>query len=179
MKKTISMRRILLWTGIILLVIGIDRLTKYLAVQYLKPVDTVPLIQDALHLTYCTNKGAAFGMLADHRAVFMIVSCVAILGMIVLLGAFHRAHPLFGTSLAMIIGGGIGNMIDRVVLGEVIDFIDFRLIHFAVFNGADSFVTVGCVLLGVYLLFVDRKAKSPIFTDEKKNPRHPMTSDES
>ena len=61
--------------------------------------------------------------------------------------------PVFGVGLALIVSGGIGNMIDRLVLGYVVDFIDFALIDFAVFNGADSFVTVGCCMLFAYMVY--------------------------
>ncbi len=145
-----------LYAAIILLTVVIDQITKYLAVTYLKPIDTKPLWEGVLHLTYVTNKGAAFGILADRRWIFLVVSTVAI----ILLGCYlfkeRNGHPLFCTAIALIVGGGIGNMIDRTALGYVIDFIDFRLINFAVFNGADSFVCVGCALVFIYILFFDR-----------------------
>ena len=160
-------RRGVLWILITVGVILIDQLTKYLAVEFLKPVDTVPIIRNVLHLTYTTNKGAAFGMLKDHRWVFLVVSTVAI----VLLGWYlwekRDAHPLLCTSLAFIVGGGIGNMIDRTVLGYVVDFIDFRLINFAIFNGADSFVCVGCgmVFLWLFLFGEEDEKKKKTETD--------------
>ena len=172
-KQPIEAGKLLRCLGVTVLVVLIDQLTKFLAVRYLAPVDTVPLIRDVLHLTYCTNPGAAFGMLADHRAIFLIISVIAILGMGFLMCLFHRAHPLFTVSLAMIVGGGIGNMIDRIFVGEVVDFIDFRLINFAIFNGADSFVTVGCVLLAVYLLFIDGRTETPIFRPDAPKTKEP------
>lgn len=134
-----------------------DQLTKYLAVVFLQGEPSFPLIQDVLHFTFVKNTGAAFGILKDHRWVFMAVSTVAILGVLVYLVAFHQDSKWLQVSLAMIAGGGIGNMIDRAWLGFVIDFIDFTLIDFAVFNVADSFVTVGAGILFVFLLMELRR----------------------
>lgn len=141
-----------IWFILMALIVFVDQLTKYLTVFYLKPVDTIPLIQDVLHLTYVENRGAAFGMLSENRWVFMTVSIVAILLLVVYLIWKKPKDKWVCLSLSFIIGGGIGNMIDRVALGYVVDMIDFRLIHFAVFNVADSFVCVGAGILMVWLI---------------------------
>ena len=141
-----------IWFILMALIVFVDQLTKYLTVFYLKPVDTVPLIQNVLHLTYVENRGAAFGMLSENRWVFMTVSIVAILLLAVYLIWKKPKDKWVCLSLSFIIGGGIGNMIDRVALGYVVDMIDFRLIHFAVFNVADSFVCVGAGILMVWLI---------------------------
>lgn len=151
MKLSQNNRRSLLYTAVIAAVILLDQITKQLAVEHLKPIDTLPLIPDALHLTYVTNYGAAFGMLADHRWVFLAVSTVAIVLMAAYLYYKRDEHPLLGVALSFIIGGGVGNMIDRTLLGYVVDFVDFRLINFAVFNVADIFVCVGCGLMFLWL----------------------------
>jgi signal peptidase II len=93
------------------------------------------------------NRGAAFGLMKDSRWLFMTVSTIAILIFVAYLYLGHAENNLYAVSLAMVISGGIGNMIDRMALGYVVDFIDFRLINFAVFNGADSFVCIGAGLL--------------------------------
>lgn len=136
-----------IYTAVILGGIGIDQLSKLLAVKFLEPVVTVPLWSGVLHLTYVENKGAAFGMLADHRWVFMTISSVAIVAIALYLYSGRSTGKLFNTALMLIVSGGIGNMIDRIALGYVVDFIDFALIDFAVFNIADSFVCVGAGLL--------------------------------
>lgn len=150
----------LVWIITALSVIIIDQFTKWLTVAFLKPIGYLPLWQDVLHLTYVENTGAAFGLLKNHRWVFMIVSTIAIIAMIVFM-VLNRSHSvLFNLSIGMIIGGGIGNMIDRIVNGFVVDFIDFTLINFAVFNGADSFVCIGAVLLFIYILFIEGKSNN-------------------
>lgn len=130
----------------------LDQLTKWLAVVYLQGEPSFPLWRDVLHFTFVKNEGAAFGILSNQRWIFMTVSTIAILGLLVYLFRFRPKSRYVQISLAMIVGGGIGNMIDRFALGFVIDFIDFTLIDFAVFNVADSFVTVGAFLLMGYLI---------------------------
>lgn len=133
-------------------VVVIDQVTKHLAVSGLSGIETYPLIDGVLHLTYVENTGAAFGMMKDSRWVFMVVSAAAIILLPIVIAVYRKRYPFACVCMAMILGGGIGNMIDRVMLGYVVDFIDFRLIHFAVFNGADSFVTVGEIMLVVYMI---------------------------
>lgn len=135
----------------VILTVGIDQITKYFAVKELKPIDTYPIINGVLHLTYVENTGAAFGMMKDSRWIFMTVSTVAIVAIAVVIFKYGRESVFSSFCLSMILGGGIGNMIDRIALGYVVDFVDFRLINFAVFNGADSFVCVGAFLMIIYL----------------------------
>lgn len=96
-------------------------------------------------------------MLADHRWVFMILSTVGIAAMLVFL-CFQKKDIMWNRiALCFIIGGGIGNMIDRIRLGYVVDFIDCRFIDFYVFNIADSFVCVGCVMYLIGIIYVEYK----------------------
>ncbi len=143
-----------IFSAIILVGIALDQLAKWLAVKYLEPITTFPIIKQVLHFTYVENRGAAFGMLAEHRWVFIAISSVTILALLGALYAGYLPNMLYKVSVSMIISGGIGNMIDRLMLGYVVDFIDFRLINFAVFNGADSFVCVGAGLL-IFALIKD------------------------
>ena len=146
----------LIWLAVIIVTVFLDQLTKYLTVLHLKPIDTLPIIEDVFHLTYVENTGAAFGMMKDARWVFMITSTAAIIGILGYM--IHRyyvkkekLHWAEALSLSLIVGGGIGNMIDRTMLGYVVDMIDCRFINFAVFNVADSFVCIGAGLMILYL----------------------------
>ncbi len=155
LKKLFIPKRIseyFLYIALILGIILLDQFTKFLAVVYLEPIDTLPIIEGVIHLTYLENRGAAFGMLSDAPWVFNTFSVIAIIAILLYLFLGHADSKLYSIPLAMIAGGGIGNMIDRTALGYVVDFIDFRLINFAVFNGADSFVCVGAGLLIIALL---------------------------
>ena len=145
----------ILLIAIILGIIGLDQLTKWLTVINLEEYQTVPLWKDVFHFTFYKNDGAAFGILdgPNQRWIFMVFSALAIVGLLVYLFAFRPKSRYVQITLAMIVGGGIGNMIDRTLLGYVIDFIDVRLINFAIFNVADSFVTVGAFMLMGYLIW--------------------------
>ena len=132
--------------------VALDQLTKWIAVLHLQPVDSIPLWEGVLHLTYVENPGAAWGMLANHRWVFMLFSTIAIIGLGIYLFGFSKEPTWVKVSLALVVGGGIGNMIDRVILGYVVDFIYFAVINFPVFNVADSCVTVGAGMLMFYFV---------------------------
>ena len=140
------------YSAIIAVGIILDQLTKWLAVKFLMPIDTQPIIKGVIHLTYVENRGAAFGMLDDKRILFMIPSTVMIIAMLIYLYFGYAENRMYAASVAAIASGGIGNMIDRTMLGYVVDFIDFRLINFAVFNVADSFVCVGAGFLVLALV---------------------------
>ena len=147
------MKTILILVGIIVSGIGIDQLTKLLVANNMSLYQSIPVIPSVFDITYIHNKGAAFGMLANHRWVFMVVSSVAIIGMGVYLFRFCKEGMLFKVGLALVISGGIGNMIDRIAYGYVIDMIEATFIEtlfdwsFAIFNVADSFVCVGAGLV--------------------------------
>ena len=172
-KKTLSVK----WLCPLVFVLGLvlDQLTKWLVVKYMALYQSIPVIKDVIHITYIRNKGAAFGMLAEHRWVFLILSGVTIVAVGIYLFFTKNNSPLYLVSLSMILSGGVGNMIDRIALGEVIDFIDFTLIDFAIFNGADSFVCVGAALffLSVVLDEVkvekEKRAKISAPTEEKND----------
>ncbi len=159
----IKVKKLYLPTFIIVLAIYLDQLTKWLAVTYLKNVVSLPIIKDVLHLTYLENTGAAFGSFKDHRWVFLIASSVALIAFLFFLFFKTPKHILGRISLALLLGGGVGNMIDRIMLGYVVDFVDFRLINFAIFNFADACVTVGTVLLFIYVIWFMEKTE----TEEK------------
>jgi len=149
--------------GVIILAgILIDQLTKLLAVTFLLPEKSVTVIKYIVNLTYVENRGMAFGLLPDQRWIFITVSTVMIcaLGAYLFLGLSE--NKLYGFSISMIVSGGIGNMIDRIALGFVVDFIDFSPIGFPfVFNGADSFVCVGAgMLLLALVLDIIKEAKA-------------------
>lgn len=152
---------------VVLGVVSLDQISKYLVRLNLDIGQRVDFIPHILGLTRSENTGASFGMLKDARWVFMLTSVVAIIAIIALL-VWHYRQPtakrrnaLFVTATAFVLGGGIGNMIDRLFIvganGEkvVTDMFEVLFFDFAIFNVADSFITVGTVLLVVYLLFFE------------------------
>ena len=168
-----------LYLLVIVLCVWLDQLTKWLAVTFLRGASSFVLIPGALQLTYVENRGAAFGILQDKRWVFLVVSSVAIVALFVFfLRKRDSLHPLARWGIVLVIAGGLGNMIDRVLMGYVVDFVDFVLIHFAVFNAADSFVTVGAALLFAWVLFVDLPASRGAGKGKKTPPSPAETEDE-
>ena len=142
---------------IIISVVITDQITKCLALTLLAPIRSFPIIKGVFELHLVRNRGAAWGMLADNRWIFMTVSVISIVIMLSYLIFSKCRHPAFITSLSLIIGGGIGNMIDRLFYenGAVVDFLYFKLIDFPVFNIADCAVTIGAALLIYYLIYIE------------------------
>ena len=157
---------------VVILAVVLDQVSKYLSVEYLMDIDTFPLIKDILHFTYLENRGAAFGMLANNRWVFMIASVGGILAIAGWMIVSKPKSRWVQCAMSLIIGGGIGNMIDRVRLGYVIDFIDCRFIDFYVFNIADSCVCVGCAMVILWVIaeeVKEHKAKKSAKAAETAN----------
>lgn len=129
------------------LVIGLDQLTKVLALRYLSPGTSYPVIPHLFHLTLVENEGIAFGLFQGSKEVLLVLITASI-GVLVLLGFrmnFTRWHVPWG--LGLILGGAVGNWMDRVRTGAVTDFLDFRI--WPVFNLADTAITVG---VGIFIL---------------------------
>lgn len=140
---------------LIVLIVFADQLTKWLAVIYLRNSAGVDVIPGILRFEYTENRGMAFGMLDGHRWVFMILTTVVVIGLLIFLWRKPPKSKLCLYALVFIVGGGIGNMIDRCLLGYVIDFIYPCMIPRIwpwIFNVADSFVTVGTGMLMLYLI---------------------------
>ena len=139
----------------ILVMVVLDQFSKWAAVVYLQPLGTVPFLPGVLQLTYAHNTGAAFSMLAGKQTLLIGVTAVAMLVMLTLLLRRKTSNAFEYWGLAMIVGGGIGNLIDRVLNGYVVDYFDVVFMKFAIFNVADCFVVVGCICLFVGVLFGD------------------------
>lgn len=161
-------------------VIAVDQLTKRLTVAHLALHESVSIIPNVFRLTYVQNEGAAMGILAGHRWVFMVISLVAIAAIAMYLLKNHAQSRVVSVALSLIIGGGIGNMIDRVYLGYVIDMLDFCAFDFWVwvFNVADACVCVGGGILVLWCLVTTvREAKSN--QQKKKEPEPPSEPTDS
>ena len=144
---------------IIILLIGIDQISKLLALNYLKDIRSIPIIQNVFHLTYVENRGAAFGMFQNNQIIFIVVALIA---SIVGLYALHSKKinsKICKTSIILIIAGALGNLIDRIRLDFVVDYFDFVFIWNYVFNLADCFIVVGTILLCLYVLIKSDKTE--------------------
>lgn len=142
--------------------------------------ESIPIIGGVFNFTYITNDGAAFGSFSEHRWVFMLLSSVFIVVLTCLLFVWEE-NRLFYVSASMIIGGGIGNMIDRIAYGTVVDFLDFCAFPSLwkwVFNLADSFVCVGAALLILYYILFEIKNGREEKLREENELVAEITSDE-
>ncbi|MDR1775523.1 MAG: signal peptidase II [Actinomycetes bacterium] len=133
-----------------------DRAVKLLQVTYMQPGDTVAVIPGVFHLTYLRNTGAAFSILQGKFWVFSLAMALLVALIIWYWRTERPRHWMAVAGMALVFAGALGNMIDRYSLGYVIDIFDFRLINFAVFNVADTGITVGCVLFALSVLFFNR-----------------------
>ncbi len=129
-----------------------DQLMKYLVVYALKPVGTVTVIPGLLDFTYVENRGAAFGILENQRWFFIVATILVMVLLVVLLFRKGGTSKMFAASIALIVGGGIGNLIDRIFLGYVVDYLQLSFFP-PVCNFADYCVVAGTALLMVYILF--------------------------
>lgn len=139
--------------AVAVLTLVVDRISKWVVVDSLKLGESwnpVAALERWVSLTYVTNTGAAFGLFPDHGVIFMVIAVVVIAAIIF----YYRYLPgdqwLVQTSLGLQLGGALGNLVDRLRYGHVIDFIDFKV--WPVFNVADSSIFVGVVILAFHLL---------------------------
>jgi len=142
---------------IIFIMVIIDQLIKYWASTYLKPKGSIPVIKNIFSFTYVENRGAAFGILQNQRWLFIVLTIVICIGILYYLYTEDNMPFIFRISLCLVLGGAIGNLIDRIKNGYVVDMFHITFIDFPVFNMADCFVVVGTILLAYYLLFIEGK----------------------
>ena len=135
---------------IVLATLSLDRLTKFLITKNLFQNQSIPIIKGIFHITLVYNRGAAFGILKNQIPLFIITSLFAII-LIYFNLKENRQSKSYSITLSLILAGALGNLVDRLFFGYVIDFLDFRI--WPVFNVADSAITIGAILLGWSILF--------------------------
>ncbi|MBQ8839887.1 MAG: signal peptidase II [Clostridia bacterium] len=152
--KKFNLKELIILISVVVGGIILDQVTKAIVVANMTVGQSIPLIPGFLHLTYIENDGMAFGLFdtLPGRIIFMSVSTLAIIGIGVYLFGFCKEGLLLKIGLALIVSGGIGNMIDRIFRYNVVDMIDFRGIWVYVFNGADAFVCVGAGIIVLALI---------------------------
>ncbi|WP_311481342.1 signal peptidase II [uncultured Anaerococcus sp.] len=138
---------------ILIVIIGLvlDRLSKVYAV---KNFIESPIQGSIINLTYLENRGAAFGILQDKRLFFLLITIAIVCYLLYYFYKSYKTNPMIlNISLSMIISGALGNFYDRFVNGYVVDFIEFSFFSFPIFNVADIFVSIGCALMIIYIIF--------------------------
>jgi signal peptidase II len=150
---------VILYPLIIIAALISDQLTKQLITSSMHINESTQVIKGFLYITYVENTGAAWSLFQGGRWFFVAITSVMMIILTILL--IKNPHKLFRVSAAMIIGGGLGNLIDRIKRGSVVDFIDlyFGSYSFPVFNVSDSFVTIGTILLCFYVIIYERIKK--------------------
>lgn len=134
------------------LMVGVDQLTKYLVLQNLDLYQSVPVIDKVLNFTYIQNKGAVFGIMQEMRWLLISFSAVILVVCIGILIKKSFKSKMMYWALSLVLSGGIGNMIDRIFRGYVVDFIDVQFVDFYIFNVADCCVVVGVILIFLYFI---------------------------
>lgn len=141
-----------------LFVFALDQIAKAAVVARLGPdasKHTIEVLGSLLRLSYVTNSGAAFGLFTDKTIVFAIIGCIAVPFFVFSRGFLEVDHPFLRFVMGLLLGGTLGNLVDRIRIGYVVDYIDFGLgaTRFYTFNVADCAFVVGIIILSAYLLF--------------------------
>lgn len=144
---------------IALIVIMIDQLSKYIVVKSMNLYESIPVIDGFFYITSHRNEGAAWGILQGQMMFFYIVTILFTLGIIIYMHKYARDHKGLSFALSFILGGAIGNFIDRLFRREVVDFLDFIIFKYdyPIFNLADSALVVGVILFALFTFLEDRK----------------------
>ena len=137
---------------LIILLVAVDQLTKLYALNVVKPNGTITVIDNFYYFVYVENRGAAFGMLQNRQWFFIIVTLIIFAVFAVVLYRYKIEGKLFFAAFVLVVGGGIGNLIDRIFRGYVVDFLQFSFFA-PVCNLADYFITVGAALLIISVMF--------------------------
>ena len=147
---------------IIVAIIALDQWSKWAIKTSFNLYQSKPVIQDLLHFTYVTNDGMAFGLSFPGGKHVLLIMTMLLTGFIVgFLWKEKNGHPLIKYGLALILSGAIGNLIDRMLYGKVVDFLDLMIgnFHWYIFNIADSSVTIGMILFIIHSIYIEKKNK--------------------
>lgn len=144
-------------TVVALVTLLLDQFSKYLIALHLLPGESIPVFPPVFYITYILNPGAAFGILAHRTNLFIILTLLVIVAIIVWQRYLPKNSTLLHLASGLVVGGALGNLIDRVRLGKVIDFLDFQV--WPVFNLADSAIVIGALLLVIGLWRIDKLEK--------------------
>ena len=145
--------------GLIVVIVALDQWSKWAIKTSFNLYQSKPVIQDLLHFTYVTNDGMAFGLSFPGGRHVLLILTILLTGFIIgFLWKEKNGHPLIKYGLALILSGAIGNLIDRLLYGKVVDFLDLMIgdFHWYIFNIADSSVTIGMILFIIHSIYIER-----------------------
>nr|WP_263432671.1 MULTISPECIES: signal peptidase II [Metabacillus] len=155
------MGKFVLYYIIAVIIIGIDQVTKWLIVKNMELGESITVIENFIYITSHRNRGAAWGILQGQMWFFYIITTVVIIGIIYYIQKYTKENKVMGIALGLMLGGAIGNFIDRLFRKEVVDFINTYIFSydFPIFNVADSALCVGVVLLFIQMLLEGKQEK--------------------
>lgn len=142
-----------------LVLVLVDFFSKRAAILHLKGKSSIEIISGVLRLNYVENTGAAFGILKNMRWLFVLTTLIMIVILYVWFNKSYFKNEFMRFGIVIVIAGAIGNLIDRLIYGYVVDFIDFYLINFPVFNIADCLVCIGAGMLLIHYIFLEKEKK--------------------
>ena len=145
--------------GLIVVIVALDQWSKWAIKTSFNLYQSKPVIQDLLHFTYVTNDGMAFGLSFPGGRHVLLIMTILLTGFIIgFLWKEKNGHPLIKYGLALILSGAIGNLIDRLLYGKVVDFLDLMIgnFHWYIFNIADSSVTIGMILFIIHSIYIEQ-----------------------
>jgi len=149
----------ILWSLIVVIIIALDQISKYWVINNIGPTDSITVIPEVIDFVYVKNTGAAFSFLADKTYGIIFLSCISVafcIGVVWFMIKKKPQNKLLTISLALMLSGAFGNVIDRISRGYVVDFIETTFIKFPVFNVADIAITLGAALVIIFVLFFDK-----------------------
>ena len=138
----------------------IDQVTKYLVSSSMELGQSFPLIEGVFRLTYVHNDGAAFSILQGQRWFFVVITLIALVAIVFVRYKYYKNDKWMTAALAVLAAGALGNLLDRFLYGYVVDFFDFYLINFAVFNFADCCIVVSLIFISILVLKTPSKGKN-------------------
>jgi len=157
---------LILYYGLALLLILLDQVTKWLVVQNMNLGERIPIVEPYLALLSHRNKGAAWGMLEGQMWLFYIVTILVVGGIVYFFHKEAKGSKLLSVSLMFLLGGALGNFIDRIIRKEVVDFVDVLIpvinYDFPIFNVADAALTVGVILIILHVIVDEKKNKKKV-----------------
>lgn len=150
----------MVWIIIALILAAADQIIKYFVVSGMSVGETAFSVLNIFDITYLQNKGAAFSILSGRLSLLSLISAAFCVGAVIYWIRKKPGHPLLKTAIVMMFSGALGNGIDRIFRGFVVDYISASFINFPVFNLADICITVGAALLAVYFIWFDKEDKN-------------------
>jgi signal peptidase II len=148
--------KLVLYYLLIAFIAGLDQFVKAIIINQVDLFEKIPVIPGLLEITHIRNDGAAYNLFSQIPLLLIVMPAIVMLAGFVYLGlTYKKSDSLLMVAIAMVIGGGLGNLVDRISKGYVVDYFDIQIIP--IFNVADIFICLGCGLLFIYLIFVDGK----------------------